>query len=133
MGSRPAEEPGGFEAGARSRTVDDLERLSTLAVWSAADRKVLSQEFRGGDVTAVMGGADIDLRGARAVPEGAVLEILAVWGGVDLKVPEHWRVVNQATVVMGAIEDKTKLPPVESTQTLIIRGFVMMGGVEIKN
>ena len=123
----------GQEAGGRIHTLDEQERLSTVAVWSGVDRKVLSQEFRGGDITAVMGGAEIDLRGARPVPEGAVLEVLAVWGGIDLTVPENWRVVNQATVIMGAIEDKSKIPGPESSHTLIVRGFVMMGGVEIKN
>ena len=121
------------QEGGRIHTVDELERLSTVAVWSGVERKVLSQEFRGGDITAVMGGAEIDLRGARPVPTGAVIEVLAVWGGIDLTVPENWRVVNQATVIMGAIEDKSKIPGPESTHTLIVRGFVMMGGVEIKN
>ena len=131
LGARTDE--GTLDAEGRAPTPDENERLSTVAIWSGVERKVLSQQFRGGDITAVMGGAEIDMRGARPVPSGAVLEVLAVWGGIDVQVPENWRVVNQATVIMGAIEDKTKIPPVESTHTLIIRGFVMMGGVEIKN
>jgi len=117
----------------RSTDVDDAERLSTVAIWGHVVRKVISQQFNGGEASAVMGGIDLDLRGAKPVPGGAVLEVLALWGGIDLMVPSHWRVINQATVVMGAVEDKTRIPPPDATDTLILRGLVMMGGVEIKN
>lgn len=117
----------------RSNPADDAERLSSFAVWASVVRKVVSQQFRGGEASAIMGGIDLDLRGAKPVPGGAVLEVLAIWGGVDVFVPSHWRVINQATVIMGAVEDNTKLPPTDSTDTLILRGLVMMGGVEIKN
>jgi hypothetical protein len=96
-------------------------------------RKVVSAEFRGGDMTAVMGGVKLDLRAARAVPGGAVLDVLVCWGGIDIRVPDTWRVVNQATVMLGGLEDRSKLPPAEASDVLIIRGLVIMGGIEIKN
>jgi hypothetical protein len=119
--------------GARADYAEDNESLSSFAVWGHVVRKVMSQQFRGGEASAVMGGIDLDLRGAKPVAEGAVLEVLAIWGGIDLVVPSTWRVINQATVVMGAVEDKTRIPPTDATDTLILRGMVMMGGVEIKN
>ena len=112
---------------------DDAERLSSFAVWGHVVRKVVSRQFQGGDVSAVMGGVDLDLRGAKPVPGGAVIDVLAIWGGIDVLVPPDWRVINQATVVMGAVEDKSRIPPPDATDTLILRGLVMMGGVEIKN
>lgn len=114
-------------------TDDPSATLSTFAFWSGIDRKAVSQDFRGGDVTAVMGGADIDLRQARAAPQGAVLDLFVWWGGVDIKVSENWKVVNEANVVMGGIEDKAKAPPPDARDTLILRGLVVMGGIEIKN
>ena len=112
---------------------DPSARLSALAIWSGFIRKVSSQEFRGGDVTAVMGGVRIDMRQAKPVAGGAVLDLFVWWGGAELTIPEHWRVVNEATVLMGGVEDKAKSPPPDAHDTLILRGLVVMGGVEIKN
>ena len=113
---------------------DDLTaRLSTFAIWSAIDRKVSSQVFRGGDVTAVMGSVKIDFSQAKPVPEGAVIDLFVWWGGVELKVPEDWKVVFENVVMMGGVDDKAKNPPPETPHVLILRGVVIMGGVEIKN
>lgn len=112
---------------------DPSATLSTFAFWSGIDRKAVSHDFRGGDVTAVMGGVDVDLRQAKATPQGAVLDLFVWWGGVDIKVSESWKVVNEANVLMGGIEDKSKAPAPDARDTLILRGLVVMGGVEIRN
>lgn len=121
-------------AGPRAAGGDDVQdRISTFAMWSGVGRKVLSRQFVGGDVSAVMGGAEIDLRGAQPVEGGAVIDLFVWWGGVDLVVPESWRVINEATALMGGIEDRTKTPPPDAQHTLILRGVIIMGGVEIKH
>jgi hypothetical protein len=122
-----------IEAQGEPRIEDPSAQLGTFAIWSGVQRKVVSQEFRGGEVTAVMGGAEVDLRSAKPVAGGAVIDVFVCWGGVDFRVPDHWKVVNEATVLMGAVEDKTKTPPPDARDTLIVRGMVVMGGVEIKN
>lgn len=114
-------------------TEDPSSRLGTFAFWSGVDRKVSSQAFRGGDITAVMGGAKIDFRQAKTVPGGAILDLFVWWGGVEMIIPEDWKVVSEGTVLMGGIEDKAKAAPPESANILILRGLVLMGGVEIKN
>jgi len=107
--------------------------FNTFVMWSGLERKVTSQAFRGGDVTAIMGGAEIDLRNSK--PEGgeAVIEVLVLWGGVDLFVPADWKVTVDAIPFMGGIEDGTRAPAGEVRGHLIIKGLVLMGGVEIKN
>jgi hypothetical protein len=109
------------------------ERMNAFAFMSGVVRKVTSQEFRGGDATAVMGGVKLDMRGAKPAPEGAVLDLIVCWGGIEITVPDHWKVANEATVLMGGLEDRTKTPPPDSRDTLILRGLVVMGGVELKN
>ena len=114
-------------------TDDVSARLGTFAFWSGVDRKISSQEFRGGDITAVMGGAKIDFTQAKPVPGGAVIDLFVWWGGIELVVPEDWKVVLEGTVLMGGVEDKSKSPPADSQNILILRGLVLMGGIEIKN
>lgn len=111
----------------------DADTFSCVAIWSGVDRKATSQALRGGDFTAIMGGGELDLRGAKTVEGGAELEVLVMMGGLEIQVPEDWNVVNDATVVMGAIEDERKVGVPAGPNTLILKGFVMWGGVEIKN
>ena len=105
--------------------------LNATAVMSGNKMSVVSQDFRQGELTAVMGGVEIDFRQA-SVQSQATLQVLAVMGGIEIKVPPDWSVECRATAFLGGIEDKT-VPPAQATKHLIIEGFVMMGGVEVKN
>jgi hypothetical protein len=108
------------------------DALRTVAVMSGIERKHASPDFRGGDAAAVMGGAEIDLREARMPSGQAVIDVFAFWGAVEIRVPPDWRVTGEVFPLMGAFEDNTK-SPAESTGNLIVRGLVVMGGVEVKN
>lgn len=110
----------------------DADTFSCVAVWSGVDRKATSQALRGGDFTAVMGGGELDLRGAKPVEGGAEIEVLVVMGGLDVTVPEDWTVINDVQVVMGAVEDNRKIGVPPGPHVLRLKGFVMMGGVELK-
>lgn len=112
---------------------DASARINTFTLWSGIERKVASQEFRGGDITAIMGGQEIDLRGAKLAGGTATIDLLVVWGGVDLRVPEDWRVSVEALPLMGGIEDSSKVPAGEARGHLVLKGLVLMGGVDVKN
>lgn len=111
----------------------DADTFSCVAVWSGVERKATSQTLRGGDFTAVMGGGELDLRGAKPVEGGAEVEVLIVMGGLEVYVPEDWTVINDVQSVMGAVEDHRKIGVPPGPNTLRLKGFVMMGGVELKN
>jgi hypothetical protein len=113
---------------------DSDDSVRSFAALGALSRRNESQAFRGGELSAVMGGIQLDLGNARPADGRAVLDVLAIWGGIEIRVPEDWRVEVEATPIMGGIESNARLAPgVEPVGTLVVRGFVMMGGVEIKN
>lgn len=112
---------------------DDGSVVSGIAVLGGFQRKVSSQEFRGGDLTAFMGGCMLDLRGAELAGGRAEINAFVLMGGIALRVPEGWDVRVEAVPFMGGIEDKTRQTPGESMPRLVVKGFIMMGGVEIKN
>lgn len=116
----------------RFATADDRSVVSALAILSGVNRGNNSRNFRGGDLTAVMGGCEIDLRQA-AINGDAVIDVFAMWGGVEIRVPEDWTVTLQVTPLMGGAEDKTRPPIGSAVHRLTVRGMVLMGGVEIKN
>jgi hypothetical protein len=107
--------------------------ISGVAVMSEFKRKVNVGEFRGGHLTAFMGGCNVDLRGATPAGGEAIVDVFALMGGIEIKVPDTWDVVNEVCPFMGGIEDKTARPTSGSAPRLILRGFVMMGGVVIQN
>jgi predicted membrane protein len=113
---------------------DSAERVSAIALLGGVDRRVTSSRFLGADLTAFMGGGKVDLREA-TIPPGtdAVLDVTTIMGGFEIKVPESWNVVVEVVPFMGGYEDKTRHPLDAGAPRLRIRGFVMMGGVEIKN
>lgn len=111
---------------------DGHSTISAVAVLGGVNHGNNSRTFRGGDLTAVMGGCQIDLRGA-AIEGDAVIDVFAMWGGIEIKVPEAWSVSGRVTPILGGYEDKTRPPVDATTQRLIVRGIVIMGGVEIKN
>lgn len=109
----------------------DVNYIDTAAVMSGHKLKSGARAFRGGEITAVMGGVELDLRQANIETE-ATLRVFAFWGGVEIRIPDDWAVTSDAVAIMGGIEDKSH-PPVNATKRLIIKGYAIMGGVEIKN
>jgi len=110
---------------------DDTLRGS--AILGGFSRSVTSQDFRGGDLTAFMGGVEIDLRKAAIRGEEAVLNVFAVWGGAEIRVPENWTVVTRAMPILGGVSDKTGGTAGPGAKRLVITGTIVMGGVEIKH
>jgi predicted membrane protein len=112
--------------------------LNEFAFLGGGERKIRTPDFRGGEVTAIMGGFEIDLRGAGIVGDEAVLEVFTLWGGVEIRVPEDWIVQIQATPILGGISETVTGPTVPAApasgprKRLVIRGTAIMGGVEVK-
>jgi predicted membrane protein len=123
----------GVRGGRRlAAAADTNDTLSALALLGGMNRGNNSRAFKGGDLTAVMGGCEIDLRQA-AIEGEAVIDVFAIWGGIEIRVPESWTVIGRVSPILGGFEDKTRPPHEVSTQRLVIRGIVIMGGVEVKN
>lgn len=116
-----------------ARPSDGYSNFSALAIMGGVVRRSNSQTFRGADLTAVMGGCEIDLRKASIEPGvEAVIDVFAFWGGIDIKVPEDWTVVTRVVPIMGGIEDKSHAPQT-ADKRLVIRGLLVMGGAAVKN
>lgn len=107
------------------------EYLDVTAILGGFQRRVSSQNLRGGEITAVMGGCELDMRGA-SIDGEAVIHIFAVMGGITIKCPPDWTVVLEGTPILGGFDEKTAPPPANNKR-LVVRGYAIMGGVEIRN
>lgn len=117
----------------RSPAAEKEQQINVFVVMGGAERRVVTDAFRGGEISAVMGGVDLDLRGATLAPEGARMDVFAMFGGIDILVPEGWRVIGQVTPLLGGFEDHTVAPADPGAPTLTVRGMVVLGGVEVKH
>jgi predicted membrane protein len=112
-------------------TADNVVRM--LAVMGGTEQTCHARAFRGGDITAMMGGCELDLRQAAMADGEAVIETFALMGGIEIKVPEDWHVVCRGVPVMGALESTAKAPKVDSGKRLVINGVAIMGAIEVTN
>ena len=103
-------------------------------IWGVFNaRKVAASgpALHGRRVVACMGGAEIDLTDDEPPSGPVILEVLAMWGGIEIRVPAGWEVICEAVPVMGGLDIKTGAA--YGGRQLIVRGLVLMAGMEIKN
>lgn len=107
--------------------------ITAFAFLSGFARKSNTSDFRGGNLTVFMGGCEIDLRQASMESGEAKIDVLAIWGGIDIKVPADWSVSLKGLPILGGIEDKTRQPEAPTGKRLIVSGTAIMGGVSVSN
>ena len=122
-------------AGRLPRTARDEDTIVATGILGGPRASTSSQAFQGGSLTAVLGGVTLDLRGALPVPEGARVNATAVLGGVDVLVPEGWRVTVSGTPILGGVADRTTprddLPA--GAPRLHVDAVAVLGGVDVKH
>jgi predicted membrane protein len=110
--------------------------FSVWSVFGGVERRIETDDFQSAYISAVFGGVKLDLRRAQIKQGRAIIDVNAVFGGVEMMVPENWTVVLEATGVFGGIEDKTRPPqqvPGQPNPVLVVTGAAAFGGVSVAN
>ena len=104
-----------------------------VTIFGGSKRKVFSKNFKGGEATCIFGGVEADL--SQADIEGTiVIDVVHIFGGMKLIVPANWELRSDAVVIFGGLEDKRMTPQsYAGGKKLVIRGFMMFGGIDIKS
>lgn len=110
------------------------EYLRGTAILSGFKRQVRTQLLKGGELTAIFGGFELDLRAAVMEGDSTTLDVFMLFGGGEIRVPEDWDVSIEVTAVAGGVGDKTASLPEAGTRRprLILRGLILFGGIEVK-
>jgi predicted membrane protein len=119
-------------AGVERSSTNEANWFHETAFLGGVDHRVESGRFQGGEATAFMGGVKLDLTKATFDRDEVVLDLTTVMGGVHLRVPEDCAVISHVETVMGGFKDKTR-HPVNPSKRLVLKGTVLMGGVQITN
>ena len=115
-----------------SRFSTEDGEIESFDVFGSNKENVASGDFRGGQVTSVMGSSQMDLRHSVVVERPASIEVIAVMGEVKLKVPSDWSVRFDNITVMGESKDERAANETRAgAPDLVITGTVMMGSLKI--
>jgi len=128
----------GKESRAQGGSAGDYINLTFLL--GGGEHNFTSQTLKSGSIMAIMGGGTIDLRQADCEGDSMVIDVFAIWGGIEIRVPLHWQVNIHGTPILGGMENNTTRDALVQTsdasrlpKQLIIKGSVIMGGLEVKN
>lgn len=110
------------------------DHFDLTTVFGGSKKKVFSKKFKGGETTCIFGGSEIDLTQAD-IDGTVVIDVVQIFGGVKLIVPANWELKSDVTAILGGIDDKRNIPQSGLTpgKKLVLTGFVMFGGIDIKS
>lgn len=116
-------------------TNQNTDNMDSTVIFGGENKQISSYDFKGGKITAIFGGSEIDLSNCCLSKENKSIELLVIFGGVTLIVPKEWNVQTEITPIMGGVEDNINTMPdiyIDPVAEIILKGTVIMGGVEIK-
>lgn len=128
-----AADSGHADFGSASKSFSSEDYIDVTTVFGGIHKNIVSKDFKGGDITIFMGGAEINL--SQADIQGiARLDVTQIMGGTKLIVPPHWEIRTQLTSIFGNVEDKRQQhATVNPDKVLILDGSSVFGGIEIRN
>lgn len=110
----------------------DKDYIDVSVILGGGKYTFMNKKLKGGTVSAIMGGCELDLKNAEMEQDRMILETSAIMGGIEVRVPTHWQVIIEGSPILGSMEDKTAKAE-NPTKKLILKGASIMGGVEVKN
>lgn len=109
--------------------VTGSHRVIASAIFGGRDWNGAGQVFDGGELTAIFGGVDCNLKNA-IIEKDCTIHATAIFGGIDILVPANVNVVVNSVSIFGGFSNETTAQP--DVPTIYIKGFSMFGGVDIK-
>jgi predicted membrane protein len=113
----------------------DNNYIDDVAIFGGGHKTIYSDNFKGGNITAIFGGSEIDLTQCKLAEGDVILDTVMIFGGTTIMVPKEWNVRVMVTPIFGGFSNKVfrnPISPVDTTRTLIIKGVTIFGGGEIK-
>lgn len=104
-----------------------------IAVMSGVERRGRWVAASRMSAVAVMGGVELDFRGAHVDGREVRLAAVAFMGGIDIVVPDDWSVSMSGLSFMGGREVRGEPSTTAPTVHLEISGWAVMGGVSVKH
>ncbi len=114
---------------------DGKDVIEDTAIFGGGDKVITSENFKGGTLTAICGGSNIDLTQSKMAEGQNVIDVFYLFGGSKIRVPQDWTIHLQTTGIFGGMSDKRKFvdSSTDPSKELYIKGIAIFGGSEITN
>lgn len=120
----------------RANETSRKDILDDVSIFGGGEKSITSDNFKGGSITSIFGGSEINLKGCKLSEGPNVIDVLCVFGGTTLIVPNDWNVIINVTPIFGGFSNKIIKDPsaaIDVNKTIIVKGLVIFGGGEIKS
>jgi predicted membrane protein len=110
--------------------------LDDISVFGGGHKIIHSDNFKGGNITEIFGGSEIDLTQCKLSPGENIIDVVIIFGGCTIVVPNNWDVIMNVTPLFGGFSNKKnryQSSGSEPSGTLIIKGVAIFGGGEVKS
>jgi predicted membrane protein len=110
------------------------EIIDASIIFGELKRKILSQNFKGGESVTFIGSTEYDL--SQADIHGEVsLEIVQTLGRTRLIIPAHWEIRSEIVAILGSVDDKIHVNEqlnMNSGKRLVLKGTSIFGNIEVR-
>lgn len=107
-----------------------MKQQRTLALFSSKESTHTGEPFGDRSLTALFGGVDCDARHA-ILSTDCTVKVKALFGGVDLILPESVNVQVDSFCLFGGVSKKRQTPPLEGAPTVYVKIWCLFGGVDV--
>lgn len=114
-------------------TSDEL--IDEVAIFGGAEKRITSQNFKGGKITNIFGGGTLDFTDSELADGAHIIDMVAIFGGSKFIVPANWKVKTDIVSIFGGFSDKRKnvVKTNGDEKSIVIKGVVIFGGGEISS
>ena len=112
------------------------EYINEVAIFGGNEKNLVMKNFRGGKITNIFGGSELNFTKTELADGENILEMLCIFGGSTLVVPPDWDIRMDVVSIFGGFSDKRfkrQESQIMPNKRLVIKGLVVFGGGEIKN
>lgn len=120
----------------RSHTESDMDYMDEVSIFGGGEKVVTSQNFKGGRITNIFAGSEINFLSAKLAPEPVYIDVFTLFGGTTLFIPAQWKVKVDMVAIFGGFSDKRDYKREDlgkDKPELYIKGVTLFGGGEIKS
>lgn len=110
------------------KELNKVEANEYYATFSGQKLDFASEEFKGAKLNAIFGGIELDLRKSE-IKQDVAIDVCAVFGGVDIWVPQGVAVKVQSNSIFGGVSNEASTK--DGTPTIYVKAMCLFGGCDI--
>ena len=121
-----------MEDQATSFNYNPADYINATAVFCGIKKTILSKNFKGGKITNLFSGTELDFTNAD-INGIAILDISQAFGETTIVVPNDWRIETDLSQFLSEVDDMrpNKSKKAASDKILVLRGVSMCAGVDV--